>query len=191
VLGAVLDVLRETGYERLSIEAVAARARASRQTVHRRWRTKPDLVAAAFAGAASPLPDPPDTGELRGDLLAYLTGLGEARAAFFAVAAATAFSGLLTDTGLTVAQAREKVTGSQSLPTVRVLYQRAHDRGEIDLARVPAAVLAMPFDLVRHDLLMHARPPEPARVEAIVDDVFLPLVRGGRTPPPPAPRRRG
>jgi AcrR family transcriptional regulator len=192
LLAAAWEELVETGYARLTMESIAVRARTSEAVLYRRWANKDQLVLAAMERYRETHPVAvPDTGELRGDLLAYLTGLGEARAAFFAVAAATAFSGLLTDTGLTVAQAREKVTGSQSLPTVRVLYQRAHDRGEIDLARVPAAVLAMPFDLVRHDLLMHARPPEPARVEAIVDDVFLPLVRGGRTPPPPAPRRRG
>jgi hypothetical protein len=35
----------------------------------------------------------------------------------------------------------------------------------------------MPFDLVRHDLLMDLEPPKPARVRSIVDDLFLPLVR--------------
>lgn len=37
-------------------------------------------------------------------------------------------------------------------------------------------MLAMPFDLVRHDLLMELRPVPPARIPAIVDDLFLPLV---------------
>lgn len=62
--------------------------------------------------------------------------------------------------------------------TAATVYQRARDRGEIGLERIPAAVLAMPFDLVRHDLLMDLRPVEPARIESIVDELFLPLVRG-------------
>jgi hypothetical protein len=45
------------------------------------------------------------------------------------------------------------------------------------LARIPAAVLYMPFDLVRHDLLMDLKPPKPARIQSIVDELFLPLVR--------------
>jgi hypothetical protein len=118
----------------------------------------------------------PDTGELRSDLLAQLTALSEALAGFFAVAAATSLSGLLTDTGLTPAQVREKVMDAPPLP--RALYQRAHDRGEIDLERVPAAVLAMPFDLLRHDLLMGLGPVPPARIGSIVDELFLPLVQG-------------
>jgi len=60
------------------------------------------------------------------------------------------------------------------------IYRRAHDRGEIDLDRIPSAVLAMPFDLVRHDLLMDLRPLKAARIRAIVDDLFLPLAQGRR-----------
>ena len=33
----------------------------------------------------------------------------------------------------------------------------------------------MPFDLVRHDLLMNLKPLRRARIESIVDDLFLPL----------------
>ncbi|MGI8880509.1 MAG: TetR-like C-terminal domain-containing protein [Jatrophihabitans sp.] len=97
-------------------------------------------------------------------------------AGFFAIAAATAFSGLLADTGLTLSQARDKVMGEQPLPRVRTIFQRAHDRGEIDLERIPAVVLAMPFDLIRHDMLMDLEPLAPARIQSIVDELFLPLV---------------
>jgi hypothetical protein len=50
----------------------------------------------------------PDTGTLRGDLLGLLSAFSKARAPFMAVAATSAFSGLLADTGLTPAQVREK-----------------------------------------------------------------------------------
>jgi hypothetical protein len=59
------------------------------------------------------------------------------------------------------------------------------DRGEIDLEHIPSAVLAMPFDLVRHDMLMDLKPLKPARTQSIVDELFLPLVQNhqaGRTP---------
>lgn len=108
--------------------------------------------------------------------------MSEALATFFAIAAATAFSGLLDDTGLTPAQARDKIMGDQSLPHGRTIYQRAHHRGEIDLERIPAAVLGMPFDLVRHDLFMDLKPPKPARIQSIVDELFLPLVQNHQEP---------
>jgi hypothetical protein len=127
--------------------------------------------------------DLPDTGTLRGDLLAALTGMGEARAAFLAIAAAAAFSGLLASTGLTPAQVRDRILGEQRHARVQNIYQRAHDRGEIDLEHIPSAVLAMPFDLVRYDLLMDLKPLEPARIQSILDDIFLPLVRNHRNGP--------
>jgi hypothetical protein len=121
--------------------------------------------------------DLPDTGTLRTDLLAELTAVAEARAGVYAIAAATAFSGLRAATGLTPAQIRNKVMGGRLRPRGRPIYQRAHDRGEIDFERIPAAVLDLPFDLVRHDLLMDLKPPAPARIESIVDELFLPLLR--------------
>jgi hypothetical protein len=102
--------------------------------------------------------------------------VSEARAGIYAIAAATAFSGLLADSGLTPAQVRDQVLGGRLLPRGRPIYQRAHDRGEIDFERIPAAVLNLPFDLARHDLLMDLKPSTPARIRSIVDELFLPLV---------------
>ena len=178
LLAAGWDELVEVGYARLTMESIAVRARTSEAVLYRRWANKDQLVLAALEHHRNANPVPvPDTGGLRSDLLAQLTAVSEALAGFFAIAAAAAFSGLLADTGLTPAQVRDQLLDAQSLSRVRVLYQRAHDRGEINLDRVPAAVLAMPFDLVRHDLLMDLRPPPPARIRSIVDELFLPLLR--------------
>ncbi|GAB3134124.1 TetR/AcrR family transcriptional regulator [Microbispora hainanensis] len=177
LLDAAWDELVEAGFAKLTMESVASRAGTGIAVLYRRWANKDELVLAALEHYRSRHPvELPDTGTLRGDLLAVLTGMGEARAAFFAVAAAAAFSGLLTGTGLTPAQVRDRIIGDQRLPRVRTIYQRAHDRGEIDLDRIPPAVLAMPFDLVRHDLLMDLKPVAPARIRSIVDEIFLPLV---------------
>jgi AcrR family transcriptional regulator len=69
LLAAALDVLRETGYDRLTIDAVVARAHASKRTVYRRWPSKADLVVAAFVNAVRDIPAAPDTGSLREDLI--------------------------------------------------------------------------------------------------------------------------
>jgi hypothetical protein len=111
-------------------------------------------------------------------MLALLTAMSRARATFMAVAAAAGFSGLLASTGLTPAQAREKLLGDGRVRGDQIIFRRAQDRGEIDLKRIPPAVLAMPFDLVRHDLLMNLGPVKPERITSIVDEIFLPLVTG-------------
>lgn len=177
LLAAGWDELVEVGYARLTMGSIAGRARTSEAVLYRRWPNKDQLVLAAIQShrRANPVAVP-DTGALRSDLLAQLTATSEALAGFFAVAAAAAFSGLLADSGLTPSEVRDQAMGVQSLPAVRAIYQRAHDRGEIDLEAIPVAVLAMPFDLIRHDLLMDLEPVKPARIRSVVDELFLPLV---------------
>lgn len=178
LLDAAWDELVGVGFAKLTMESVASRAGTGIAVLYRRWAKKDELVIAAIEHYRNSHPvDVPDTGTLRGDLLAALTGMGEARAGFFAIAAATAFSGLLAGTGLTPAQVRDRVIGDQRLSRVRTIYQRAHDRGEINLDSIPSAVLAMPFDLVRHDLLMDLKALKPARIRSIIDELFFPLVR--------------
>ncbi|HEU5387220.1 MAG TPA: TetR-like C-terminal domain-containing protein [Streptosporangiaceae bacterium] len=58
------------------------------------------------------------------------------------------------------------------------IFRRAHERGEIDLDRLSPAVLEMPFDLPRHDMLMTLKRVPDERITSIVDDLFLPLVTG-------------
>ncbi|MGK3208681.1 TetR/AcrR family transcriptional regulator [Amycolatopsis sp. MEPSY49] len=177
LLTAAWEELVEVGYGRLTMGSVAVRARTSEPVLYRRWANKDQLVLAALEHHrdADPVAEP-DTGTLRGDLIAHLTAVSETLAGFYAIAVAAAFSGLLADAGLTPSQVREKVMGAR-LAQARTVYRRAHDRGELDLERVPAAVLAMPFDLVRHDMLMDSGPVKPARIRSIVDELFLPLLR--------------
>ena len=168
----------DVGYARLTMESIAIRAHTSEPVLYRRWPNKDQLVLAAIEHRrdANPI-ELPDTGSLRGDLLAELAIVSDARAGYLAIVLGTAFAGLLADTGLTPTQVRDKVMGEHLRPHGRGIYQRAHRRGEIDLDGLPVALLDMPFDLVRHDLLMDLAPPTPARITSIVDELFLPLVQ--------------
>ena len=64
-----LQLLQEHGYDRLTVDAVAAKARASKATVYRRWPSKAELVLAAFIEGIRQVAVPPETGTLRNDLL--------------------------------------------------------------------------------------------------------------------------
>jgi AcrR family transcriptional regulator len=175
LLEAAWQELVEAGFARLTMESVAARAKTGVAVLYRRWANKDDLVIAAINHYGNTRPvDIPDTGSLRGDMIALLNGASTTRVSFVAVITA-AFSGLLSSTGLTPAEVRERVMADRPLWSERI-YARAHERGEIDLDRIPPAVLAMPFDLMRHDMLMTYKPIPPERVHAIVDDLFMPLV---------------
>ncbi|MFF6880210.1 MULTISPECIES: TetR/AcrR family transcriptional regulator C-terminal ligand-binding domain-containing protein [unclassified Streptomyces] len=65
---AVLDLLREVGYDALTMDAVAARTRSSKATLYRQWGGKPELVAQAIRHNKPGNTSDIDTGSLRGDL---------------------------------------------------------------------------------------------------------------------------
>src|SRR5687768_13562904 len=93
VLSAAWDELVAVGYAKLTMESVAARARTGVAVLYRRWANKDQLALAAIEHYRNSHPVAvPDTGSLSGDLLSLLTSMSEARATFFAIAAATAFS---------------------------------------------------------------------------------------------------
>src|SRR6187200_1728455 len=64
VLKVTLAELAEVGYQRMSIDGIAARAGFSKPTIYRRWPNKPSLAISAIAELVAA--EPP---ELTGDLL--------------------------------------------------------------------------------------------------------------------------
>jgi AcrR family transcriptional regulator len=181
LLEAAWDELVAVGFARLTMESVAARAKTGVAVLYRRWPHKDDLVLHAINhfGKTHPV-ELPDTGSLRGDMIESLSSFSKERVPFVAIFSA-AFSGLLASTGLTPAEVREKFVSDRPLWSSKV-FLRAHERGEIDLDTIPRAILTMPFDLMRHDLLMTLKPLPEERVLEIVDDLFLPLVNACRAP---------
>ncbi|WP_445515950.1 TetR/AcrR family transcriptional regulator [Streptomyces sp. NEAU-174] len=74
---AVLDELAEHGYGRLSMEAVAKRAGVGKSALYRRWPSKQRMVIAVVSELSVALVEPPDTGTLRGDVLAGLRAVAD------------------------------------------------------------------------------------------------------------------
>jgi AcrR family transcriptional regulator len=188
--GAILDVawgeLVEVGFATMTMESVAARAKTGVAVLYRRWANKSELAIAAIERyRRDHAVATPDTGNLRDDLIELLTSFSSERAGFTVVMTAT-FAGLMADTGMTPAEVREKVIAGSRLRWPSDIYGRAHARGEIDLDGLTPDVLQLPFDLMRHDLLMTLKPVPAERIRAIVDDIFMPLVAGRR----PADRER-
>ena len=181
LLDAAWQELVEVGFARLTMESVAARAKTGVAVLYRRWPNKDELVLTTLRhhGTTHPV-ESPDTGSLRGDMIALLESFSSSRVTFAAIMGAV-FSGLLASTGLTPAQVREKLIADRPLWSLQI-YRRAHERGEIDLDRIPPIVLSMPFDLMRHDMLMTFKPIPEERVLEIVDDLFMPLIAASRKP---------
>lgn len=81
MLRAALDLLTDGGFEKLSMEAVAAKAGVAKATIYRRFPSRIDLVAAMMQAFAPPQEAPPDTGSVRDDLLAIARALSESMCA--------------------------------------------------------------------------------------------------------------
>ena len=74
ILDAAVRVLAKVGYDRLTMDQVAAEARASKASLYRHWSSKAELVVDAISKAKGMPETPPDTGSLRGDLMATWCG---------------------------------------------------------------------------------------------------------------------
>jgi len=174
ILEAVLAELGEFGYARLSVERVAERAGASKASLYRRWPGKTELVMDAAYHVLPGLEPPPDTGTLRGDLLAMFRTAAHHLAGPAGQALRGLLSDLLRDEGV-AAQVREYARGT-SQRLIQELVRRAGDRGELDPAAVTLRQMEAGHAMIRYHFLFNGAIPDAVIVE-IVDEVALPLLQ--------------
>lgn len=195
ILNATWSEITEVGVTKLSMESIAKRAHTGVAVLYRRWSNKTDLVKAAIQHyrACNPVASP-DTGSLREDLTETLISLSSVRANVYAVLGAAYISGNVGDAKANPQQVRRDFIGKGTDNRTRPMYIRADKRGEIRLSLIPDSALAMPFDLVGYEMIMNLAPLEPNRISAIVNELFMPLVRqysfGKRDDTDPAPQVR-
>ena len=173
ILDATLTVLAETGYDRLTMDAVATEARASKATLYRRWSSKPELVVEAVCSHKEH-PVAPDTGSLRGDLLeAYcgLGGLGDARAMGVLAAVVTAMA---RDEEFAAVYRRDFIGPKQR--AMRAVLERAVARGEVrDDIDLDLLAPALP-GIVLHRVFLLGDEATPDLVARVIDQIILPAV---------------
>ncbi|MEV5083775.1 TetR/AcrR family transcriptional regulator [Streptomyces sp. NPDC056159] len=172
---AVLDLLREVGYDSLTMDAVAARTRSSKATLYRQWGGKAELVVGAMRHGKPVRLDTIDTGTLRTDLHALVTReddcVMEQNSALMRALA------MAMHTNPDLRQAFRDQLIEPEMAEFRALLQRAVDRGEIR-ADCPA------LDFVVHMLaggfvvraLIEAQPPTQAFLHSYIDAVVLPAL---------------
>jgi AcrR family transcriptional regulator len=171
LLAVTLRLLQEHGYDRLTVDAVASAARASKATVYRRWPSKAELVLAAFIEGVRQVAVPPDTGTLRGDLLR----LGEVVCQEAHQHASTIRAVLVEvsrNPALNDVMQHQFIDHRKAL--IRHVLQQAVDRGEI----AEAAISDELWDLLPGYLIFRSiipnRPPTLHTVQVLVDDVIIP-----------------
>ena len=187
ILDAAWEQLVAEGYEHFTIDAVAARAQTSKPVLYRRWKTREDLLRATarHRGAADATPIP-DTGTLRGDLLALLANANTASNPMAALVSSMLGS-YYNQTGPTPAELREAFLSQRSSGSaVEQIVDRAVARGEADPDRLTPRIIDLPFDLFRNEMLMTLKQVPDHVLRQIVDDIFIPLVS-----PRPLPQAEG
>lgn len=182
ILAAALDVLAEEGYEGMTIDMVAARARAGKATLYRRWASKGELVVDAVAcmkRADIPFDDLPDTGTLRGDLIAMIKPRtiddGEKKLQIMAGLAS------MLSRSPELAEAIDRAIIEPRAEVNRILLRRAIARGEVSAdCDVDTLALIAP-SMAAYRVLLRQKPVDREFLISLIDGVVLPAagVRAG------------
>lgn len=171
LLLVTLQLLQEHGYDRLTIDAVANTARASKATVYRRWPSKAELVLAAFTEGVRQAAVLPNTGTLRGDLLK----LGEICCKQTEHHASTLRAVLVEVSrhpALNHAMQHSFIDQREAL--MKQVLQQAVERGEIKQSAITEELWdLLPGYLIFRSVVQN-RPPSQRTVAAVVDEYILP-----------------
>jgi len=173
ILAATLDVLADVGYDRLTMDAVATHARASKATLYRRWNGKVSLIIDALLSQKGPQ-SAPDTGTLRGDLVEAFCGMGGMTEKRQMSVLAAVITAIARDADFSSAF-REQFIGPKAAAG-RLIFERAIERGEIradvDLDIVTAALPG----IVLHRQFLLGEPPTQDLITRVIDQIILPAV---------------
>ncbi|MEV6963807.1 TetR/AcrR family transcriptional regulator [Hamadaea sp. NPDC051192] len=178
ILRAAAEELETSGYAGMTMDKVAQRAGTNKNAIYRRWPQRAALGIAAYKFLADARTPAPDTGSLRGDALELLrqanaTWSSPRGAILRDLLAAAADEPALLDL------LREQAGGGAMNAAWFTSLSRAVARGEAPPEAVQPRVAALPMMLLRGEYALRGVPSvsDETLVE-IVDEIFLPLVRG-------------
>jgi AcrR family transcriptional regulator len=179
ILEAALEGLGEQGYDRMSMDDIASRARVGKAAIYRRWPSKAAVVADAIAHwrrGLGPV-DPPNTGSLRGDIDALVAAVPDFDDAALSTIKVIVGAATAAMHHPVLAAALDELALSVPRQMMQVVLDQAVARGEIpsgrDLTLIPDAVMGL--NVLR---VMAGRPTDRVYVRRVLEQVVLPLVTG-------------
>lgn len=172
ILDATQDLLLERGYAGTTIADVAARAQCGKSAIYRRWSGKADLVVAAVLDSQVPALSP-ETGSLRGDLIAaamHFAGRDDRAARVLA----TMLTALGDDDELRETASRD--VGRPPVAAIRAVIERWIERGVV-APTVPVALLAGIIPTAAFgSVVLQRRHLDERAVTELVDAVVVPAL---------------
>jgi AcrR family transcriptional regulator len=171
ILAATVELLASKGLAAMSIEEVAARAGVGKATIYRRWSSKGLLALDAFMVSFRAQQPLPDTGTLRGDLIAALRAWVRA---VTTTPMGPTLTGLIAeaqhDPELRAAWRDRVVEPLRSQH--RIMLDRAIARGEIPASVDREVVLDLFFGAAQHRLLLGHLPLTDDFIGEVVDVIL-------------------
>lgn len=183
ILEAAIDVLGEVGYASMTMDMVALRARAGKATVYRRWSSKEELVLDAVARmkrSQVDLDQLPDTGGLRGDLLALFKPDSTTQSERRNKALAGLTSMLSHHSAF--AEAANNALVEPWADAHRRLMQRAVERGEIPASADVETVCQVVPIMAAYRALVQRRPFDREFLVSCVDGLLMPALQNAPVP---------
>lgn len=174
---AVVDLLREVGYEALTMDAIASRTRSSKATLYRQWKGKPELVATSLRRTKPVRIEEIDTGSVRGDLRELVRchdAAGDSQRDHDLMRAL----GQAAHQNPDLFQALRQLLIEPEMAAFDGMLQRAVERGE--LAPDNPARQFVPHMLIGAAMgrpLIEGREPDPEFAYNYIDAVVLPALR--------------
>jgi len=177
ILAATMDLVGRVGYDALTMDAIAAHAKASKMTIYRRWRNKAELVKAALdAHDAEHNSAIPDTGSLRGDLIAVMRAMGELATEPYMAMIGGLIAAARHDQDLAVAL-RDHVDNQELSPFLDTL-RRAIARGDLPADTDTDLVHDVAEAMIQRQVQLNAAF-DNGFISRVVDDVLLVLLQQG------------
>jgi AcrR family transcriptional regulator len=175
IYDAVLQQLSTVGFGAMTIEGVAAAARTGKAAIYRRWPSKEELVADTLDNVLPSLDLPLDTGNVRSDLAAIFTVMLD----MMASPAGGAMQALMGELGHDhdfITTLHERVLAPRKALMMEIML-RGVARGDVRADAIKPVVVEAGPALLVHRLLTFGPPVDPAYMEAVLDDVVMPLIR--------------
>ena len=166
VLRATVEALAEIGLRELTVSEIARRADVHATSIQRRWGSVEAVVLDALLAYSEDHLPIPDTGQLRGDLVAFSTELAAYLEAPLGDALARALASAYDDSTLAENRAR---FWRVRLEATSVIVNRAIERGELPAGTDPGLLLEQLIAPIHFRHLLTRQPVDSARIAQIVD----------------------
>ncbi len=171
---AAVELLREVGYEQLTIEAVAARAQVSKATIYRRWRNKAELITDSVHHYAFCKAPTIDTGSLRDDLIEVISE----KVKTMKSADGQLIAGLMcmARSDADLAEVLTQTLAGYATAAHSAIFDRAISRGEIPKEAKRELILQLVPAVIGFRVFMSHQGINRKYIENFVDDVLIPVL---------------